>query len=263
MPGNTNFPGSLDTDGSLYDVTDGVSYPQAVHHNNLKEAVKALEAKLGINNTAVATSLDWRLGHPSGHLHDGASGNGPRINPTTIPAPSGAVGSPTWLHDHLMATAIHQAGAFQASGVYAPSSAYQASGVFAPSSAYQASGVFQPSAGFRQLRAWDYQGSLASGASLGAPFAIPRTLQIDSVSARLNRAPSGATTALDINFGPTSLWAASQGNRIIFPPGTIGYDSASPNLVTYPSGALVTVDVDSVGSNDPGQHLSITFFFRE
>jgi hypothetical protein len=85
MGGQTNFPTALDDDSSLFDVTDGVSTLIEGHHNNTKEAVKALEAKVGIRSTSVATSLDYRLGHPTGsHRHDGASGQGQPINATTI-----------------------------------------------------------------------------------------------------------------------------------------------------------------------------------
>jgi hypothetical protein len=85
MSGNTNFPSGLDTDSSLFDVADGVNTVQAAHHNNLKEAIKAMQLKIGINNTLAPTTLDYRLGHPTdGHRHDGASGHGPPISPTTL-----------------------------------------------------------------------------------------------------------------------------------------------------------------------------------
>lgn len=85
MAGNTNFPTGLDDDSSLGDVTDGVSTLQAVHHNNLKEAIKALEAKVGILGSGAATSLDYRIGNATNsHSHNGASGQGQRINPTAI-----------------------------------------------------------------------------------------------------------------------------------------------------------------------------------
>jgi hypothetical protein len=85
MAGNTNFPTALDDDSSLLDVTDGVSSLQAVHHNNLKEAVKAIQAKLGIRLTDAPTTIDFRLGNATaGHRHDGASGQGPVINATVV-----------------------------------------------------------------------------------------------------------------------------------------------------------------------------------
>ena len=199
MAGAANYPTALDDDSSLIDVADGVTAIAAAHHNNLKEAIKALEARIGILETLSPTSIDFRLGSATGsHSHNGASGQGRAV--------SGIVRAPvTWYH----------------------------------------------------------AGSLAASAPLGIPLSFDRSLQILSVRANMRRAPSGATTALDINFGPTSLWAASPLLRPIFPAGATAYGHASPNLVTYPSGAVITIDGDAVGSNDPGQDVSITFLFRE
>lgn len=301
MSGAANFPGSLDTDGSLYDVTDGVSYPQAAHHNNIKEAVKAIEAKLGINNTAVATSIDYRLGNVGGHNHNGASGMGPQINPSTIPAPSGAVASAVNLHDHLMNQEVHPTVLSPSiiptpdGAVGAPSylsdhlmaASYHpftltASRVFAPAGAWgtpstlhdhlmatliHPSGIYMASLGIptveRSVLNYHWQGSLLASAPLGAPLGIPRTMRVEAVDVRLGVPPSGATTALDVRFGPTSLWEASLGLRPMIQAGGSYYGHASPNLVTYPSGVPIYVDVDEVGSNDPGQYLRITFVFRD
>lgn len=91
MAGNTNFPTGLDDDSSLYDVTDAVSTLQAAHHNNLKEAVKAIEAKVGVHLTSSPTALDYRIGHPTGgHIHNGASGQGPQIAFSDLAGASGA-----------------------------------------------------------------------------------------------------------------------------------------------------------------------------
>ena len=102
MAGNTNFPTGLDDNTSLLDVTDGVTALQAAHHNNLKESIKALEVKVGIDNTAVDTTLDYRLGHPTfGHSHDGASGQGVAI----VSGAGGATffeGHPSYAADGLL-----------------------------------------------------------------------------------------------------------------------------------------------------------------
>ena len=45
MSGQSNFPTALDSDSSLFDVADGVNSLLAAHHNNLKEAIKAMQAK--------------------------------------------------------------------------------------------------------------------------------------------------------------------------------------------------------------------------
>lgn len=206
MGGAANFPTALDDDTSLIDVTDGVTAIAAAQHNNLKEAVKKLEAKVGIYSSAAPTALDFRLGNPTGsHRHDGASGQGQPVSASAL------------------------------------------TGFIAP----------------HQVVAWFYQGSVPSGASLGAPMSFGRTMQIESVRAQMRLAPSGATAAFDVNFGPTSLWAASQLFRPIFPAGTPTFSSASANLITYPSGALITVDADKVGTSEPGSDVSIIFVFRE
>lgn len=84
MGGAANYPTALDDDTSLGNVTDGSSTIQAAHHNNLKEALKAIEAKLGIRNSAAPTSIDYRLGNPTGsHDHNGASGHGAQISPSS------------------------------------------------------------------------------------------------------------------------------------------------------------------------------------
>lgn len=226
MAGVTNFPTALDSDTSLLDVTDGVSTLLDEHHNNTKEAVKAIETKLGIFGTDIATTIDARLGHPTyGHGHEGASGLGRKINATSISVPSGGFPSGGSLHDHLMSATAH-------------------------------------SAGYLLLRT-HLHGSAAVGANTGDPLSFGRTLQLENVRANLRRGPSGATAAFDVNFGATSVWQASQLFRPIFPAGATNYGNASPNLITYPSGAVITVDVDAVGSSDPGQDLSIVFVFRE
>ena len=50
------YPTSLD---SFTTKVDGVDYPKASHINSLQTAVEALEAKVGVDSSAVATSLDY------------------------------------------------------------------------------------------------------------------------------------------------------------------------------------------------------------
>lgn len=199
MSGQSNFPTSLDDDSSLYDVVDGVTSVTAAQHNNLKEAIKAIEAKIGIYGSGAPTSLDFRLGNPTdGHIHNGATGQGPKIVPST--------------------------------------------------------------AIFFQM---PIPGSIASGPNRGMPFAFGRTLILESYSGVARIAPSGATTAIDIRFGATSLMVSSVGLKPALAPGATYFDQPSPNFITYPSGAIIEADFGPVGSNDPGQFLTLTFVFRE
>ena len=55
-----SFPTSLD---SFTTKTDSVDYPQAIDINDVQDAIEALEAKVGVDNSVVTTSHDYRLSH--------------------------------------------------------------------------------------------------------------------------------------------------------------------------------------------------------
>lgn len=70
----TSFPGGLDTFVDPNGTTDTLeSVPHDAQHSNANDAIEALEAKVGIDGSAVATSLDHLLKSSSvtdpGHLH--------------------------------------------------------------------------------------------------------------------------------------------------------------------------------------------------
>lgn len=58
-----NYPTSLDTlsNPSAIDTLNNVTTPHATQHGNLNDIVEALEAKVGINSSAVTTSHDYKL----------------------------------------------------------------------------------------------------------------------------------------------------------------------------------------------------------
>jgi len=59
----SNFPSSLDsfTNPSSTDAMDSVSVPHATQHSDLNDAVEALQAKVGADSSAVATSHDYKI----------------------------------------------------------------------------------------------------------------------------------------------------------------------------------------------------------
>jgi len=74
----TNFPTSLDafTNPSATDAMDSVTVPHASQHADLNDAVEALQAKVGVDGSAVTTSLDYILSNLLGNvtaLHDTSS----------------------------------------------------------------------------------------------------------------------------------------------------------------------------------------------
>jgi len=68
---STNFPTSLDSFATL---TDNVEDVLSSHQNNRADAIEAIEAKIGIDSSAVVTSLDYLLTSASsedpGHCFD-------------------------------------------------------------------------------------------------------------------------------------------------------------------------------------------------
>ena len=59
----TNFPSGLDafTNPSATDAMDSVTVPHATQHADLNDAVEALQAKVGVDGSAVTTSLDYKV----------------------------------------------------------------------------------------------------------------------------------------------------------------------------------------------------------
>lgn len=55
------FPIELDGDLELYLVVDGVDEVIAAHHNAIKDAIKAIEEKLGIDDSQDENSIDYIL----------------------------------------------------------------------------------------------------------------------------------------------------------------------------------------------------------
>jgi hypothetical protein len=73
----SNFPTGLDSFATLVDNVDDVL---AAHMNDRGDAIENLEAKVGIDSSAVVTSHDYFLKNASGayrtHVHDGTSDDG-------------------------------------------------------------------------------------------------------------------------------------------------------------------------------------------
>lgn len=76
----TNFPTSLDTSAEL--PAESASTPLSTNHvtahQNIQDALEAVEAKIGVDSSAVATSLDYKVTNTSssnpGHKHTLANG---------------------------------------------------------------------------------------------------------------------------------------------------------------------------------------------
>lgn len=77
------YPSSLDNLTNPSSSDSLATGPHSTLHGDERDAIDALEAKLGINSSAVNTSVDYFLKHASGayrtHTHDASSDDGPNI----------------------------------------------------------------------------------------------------------------------------------------------------------------------------------------
>lgn len=205
MTGAANYPTALDDDTSLHDVVDNTTPLVAAHHNNTKEAVKALEARVGIYSSSDASSLDYRLGSATdSHVHNGASGQGQPVQ-----TPSAANRHTVVLLDNTARTAV--------------------------------------------------------ASQLIGPYTAPRTMWIEAIELGVIRGPSGGTSIMDINIGPTSVWYSAASGRLMMGPtaGRMVATSGPLDQVTVASGAMITADLDTIGANVGYDRAGIVFVFRE
>jgi len=99
----TNYPTSLDTfnNPGATDTMDAAGLEHDAQHANLNDAVAALQAKVGITNSAVTTSFDYRIraleaGGGGGGIVFGAGA--PDVS-VTAPAYWDTTGKALWIND--------------------------------------------------------------------------------------------------------------------------------------------------------------------
>lgn len=71
---STNFPSALDSLTNPLSTDTMVAVSHSSQHANVNDAIEALEAKVGVDSSAVTTSLDYKLKSTSsvspGHKHN-------------------------------------------------------------------------------------------------------------------------------------------------------------------------------------------------
>ncbi len=105
--------------------------------------------------------------------------------------------------------------------------------------------------------------TLATGAGQSAKIRVPFAGTITRVDAYVDTAPTGASLIADVNIGGTSIWAATQANRVtIAAAGTSG-SQTSFDTTAVAAGDTLTIDLDQVGSTVAGADLTIIITIKE
>jgi len=89
-------------------------------------------------------------------------------------------------------------------------------------------------------------------------FVMPYAMTLTGISASVQTAPVGSTLVVDVNEGGTTIMAS---NKIVIDAGETSTATAAtaPTLTdtALASGALITVDVDQIGSSTAGKGLKV------
>lgn len=101
-------------------------------------------------------------------------------------------------------------------------------------------------------------GTLATGTSLAPALIATGGLTIAKVYAYCKTAPTGASVIIDINKNGTSIWNSNQANRVAITAGlTTPATQTSFDTTALVENDLLTIDVDQIGSTEPGADLTV------
>lgn len=87
------------------------------------------------------------------------------------------------------------------------------------------------------------------------------TLAIKEIRAAVGTAPTGATIICDVNIDGSTIWS-TQGNRLTIAANGNTASTTTFNTLVIPDGSYLTVDIDQVGSTEPGADLTLTVWME-
>lgn len=101
-------------------------------------------------------------------------------------------------------------------------------------------------------------GTLAVGTSLTPLLLAPKSLTIIKAYANVKTAPTGANLIFDINKNGTSIWNATQANRVTVVATATSGTQTSFDTTTLVEGDILTLDIDQIGSTIAGANATVT-----
>lgn len=90
-----------------------------------------------------------------------------------------------------------------------------------------------------------------------AHIPIPFACTIESVTALLTTAPTGATAILDVNRNGTTIFTTQSGRPTFSIGGTVA-TVGTPAVTSLVAGDYLSVDIDQIGSTVTGSDLVLT-----
>jgi hypothetical protein len=113
--------------------------------------------------------------------------------------------------------------------------------------------------GFPLTATFSLPGPQLTGTNVTTVFIMPYAGKIMRAMARCETAPTGAALIFDLNKNGTSIWNATQANRIkINANDTAAIDVTAFDTTTFVRGDSISIDVDQIGSVQPGADVTVT-----
>jgi hypothetical protein len=110
-----------------------------------------------------------------------------------------------------------------------------------------------------QVQVFTVPGTLSTGVGR-AKFFIPGPITLGNVRASVGTAPTGADITIDVNKNGTTVFT-TQLNRPKIYAGQTLVSTSTPNITEFSAGDYITVDIDTVGSLNPGSDLTVQIEF--
>lgn len=110
-----------------------------------------------------------------------------------------------------------------------------------------------------QVQIFTVPGTLGVGTGK-AKFYIPGAITLDNVRASVGTAPTGSDITIDVNKNGTTVFT-NQANRPKIYAGQTLVSTSTPNITEFSEGDYITVDIDTIGSLNPGSDLTVQVEF--
>ena len=110
-----------------------------------------------------------------------------------------------------------------------------------------------------QVQVFTVPGTLTVGSGR-AKYYIPGAITLGNVRASVATAPTGSDIIIDVNKNGETVFTTQSSRPKIF-AGQVLVAHSTPNITEFVEGYYISVDVDAVGSLNPGSDLTVQIEF--
>jgi len=109
-----------------------------------------------------------------------------------------------------------------------------------------------------QVQVFTVPGTISVGVG-SARFYVPGAITLSNVRASVGTAPTGSSIIIDVNKNGSSVFTTNSKPTIY--AGQTLVSTSTPNIKAFTTGDYISVDVDQIGSLNPGQNLTVQIEF--